>query len=516
MTTKTKKIIVPLNRVEGDLEISVDVNDGIVTDAWSSGLLYRGFENILIGRGALDGLVITPRICGICSTSHLNAAALALDMIKKTTIPQDALRIRNLALATEHLQSDMRQAFLMFATDFQNPVYKNLPMFEEAVKRYEPFKGETVIQVIQQTRQILEIIAIIGGQWPHSSYMVPGGVVSLPCTDDLLQCRLLLKQYRNWYEHRILGCSLERWQTVRSNADLEAWLEERDAHRESDLGFYIRFARMIGLDKIGRGHGNYIGFGSFDLSNDPSKKIDKNPDNRDRLIPSGFAKGTEIFKLDQTKISEHIAYSWFIDDQDDRHPFEGKTRPYASGVESKKYSWAKAPRYNNLPAETGPLADMIISKDPLFIDLIDQNGPSAFTRELARIVRAVKWIPAMEAWISTISADGNFYESSDEIVDGEGFGLVNAARGALGHWVRIEDGQISHYQIIPPTTWNGSPRDSNGVRGPWEEALIGTKIADITNPVELGHVVRSFDPCLVCTVHALSDGKRIGRKLLGI
>jgi hydrogenase large subunit len=186
------------------------------------------------------------------------------------------------------------------------------------------------------------------------------------------------------------------------------------------------------------------------------------------------------------------------------HPFEGETRPYATGQESSKYSWAKAPRFDGLPAETGPLAEMLVAGNPLFVDLVGRNGANAYLRELARLVRAAELIPAMETWLAETTGDAKFYTPPGEIVAGHGFGLTQAARGALGHWVRIADGAIEHYQIITPTAWNASPRDSDGVRGPMEQALVGTPVRDESNPVELGHVVRSFDPCLVCTVHTVS------------
>jgi hydrogenase large subunit len=119
-------------------------------------------------------------------------------------------------------------------------------------------------------------------------------------------------------------------------------------------------------------------------------------------------------------------------------------------------------------------------------------------------------LPAMDRWLSEISPEGSFYTRSPKIGEGTGYGLINAARGALGHWVEILDEKIHRYQIITPTAWNGSPRDSSHLRGPWEEALIGTPVRDPENPVELGYVIRSFDPCLVCTVHSLS-GPRVGR-----
>lgn len=507
--TVTKTLNVPLNRVEGDLEIRVELDGDVVSDAWSSGTMFRGFENILRGRGALDGLVITPRICGICGTAHLAAASKALDMITGMKPPPDALRIRNLALMTEHLQSDMRHAFLMFAADFVNPAYESNPLFPEAVRRYKPFEGDTVCDVIQQTKNVIEIVAILGGQWPHSSYMVPGGVATTINRSSLAQCQHLLVAFKQWYERKVLGCKIDRWRDVRSRLDLDVWLEESAAHRDSELGFYIRFAREAGLDAIGAGHGNYISFPSLEIPT--GSQVRGHDRDANHLVPAGFSKGTKTEPFEQEKVVEHVAHSWFEDYEGGRHPFDGQTRPYASGKESGKYSWAKAPRYDGHPAETGPLAEMVISGHPLFVDLVRQNGPSAFTRELARMTRPVQLIPAMEQWLGEIDAEGRFYIPPIGVADGQGFGSTEASRGALGHWVKIADGRIEHYQIITPTSWHGSPRDSAGVRGAWEEALIGTPVKDPSNPVEVGHVVRSFDACLVCTVHALGRGRSLFR-----
>lgn len=151
--------------------------------------------------------------------------------------------------------------------------------------------------------------------------------------------------------------------------------------------------------------------------------------------------------------------------------------------------------------ETGPLAEMVVGGAPLLTDIIDKQGPSVMARQLARIIRAAELFPAMETWLEEVTREGIFYESPGEIRDGAGFGLVEASRGALGHWVRIREARIVHYQLIPPTTWNASPRDASGSRGPMEEALVGTQVKDAGNPIEVEHIVRSFDPCLVCTVH---------------
>ena len=203
----TKTLNLRLNRVEGDLEIRVDIAGNRVVDAWSAGTMYRGFENIMRGRALLDGLVITPRICGICTTAHLSAAAMALDNLTGAKVPRNAILIRNIALIAEMLQSDMRQTFLMFCPDLANDMYAHLPDYEETVFRYAPFKGKTVINVIKQTKKILEIVAILGGQWPHSSYMVPGGVVCNLGSGDILQCEHLLHDFRNWYENTYLDAA---------------------------------------------------------------------------------------------------------------------------------------------------------------------------------------------------------------------------------------------------------------------------------------------------------------------
>ncbi len=495
----------PVNRVEGDLDLKVEIADKRVADAWCSGTMFRGFEQILAGRGALDGLVITPRVCGICGTAHLTAASLALDAIAGVEVPDNGIRLRNIALMVEHIQSDVRHGFLMFMPDFANPAYRKHHLYDEAVRRYEPFRGQAAIETVRETKNVLEIVAVLGGQWPHSSYMVPGGVVSVPGQSDLLQCLHLLKQYRRWYETRVLGCEVACWNAIQSASDLDAWLMEKEEHRESEVGFFLRFAQEAGLDAAGRGHGNFISFGSFDLPRQTQVKPARAGD--DRLVPAGFARGIIVEAFDAEKISEHVSHSWFRDLGEARHPFDGETRPYASGSEGKKYSWAKAPRYDGIPAETGPLAEAVLAGHPLFTDLVTKSGPNVLIRELARLTRPAVLLDAVEIWLrETLAGDGDFYSPPGEITEGVGAGLTQATRGALGHWVKIEGRKIIHYQIITPTAWHASPRDDGGGRGAMEEALVGTPVKDDQNPVEIGHVVRSFDACLVCTVHSIKKG----------
>lgn len=508
--TITKDVNIPLNRVEGDLEILVDIEGGAITEARSIGTMFRGFEELMLGRGALDGLVITPRICGICSLTHLNAAVEALDAISGVTPPDNARRLRNVALMAETIQNDIRHTALMFMVDFaQQQAYQNASFFNEAQFRYNPMKGCITHDVIKETKKLPQIIAILGGQWPHTSFMVPGGVASIPDKTRLLQCDMIVKQFQAYYEEQILGCSIETWQQVKSLTDLDTWLAESYTHRESEVGFLIRCLRDSNATKLGCGPNRFLSYGNFTMPLDTAVSSASA-----RFIASGFAEGTNIEEFDHNQIREDISHSWFVQESTSQHPSRGKTVPGANaGIRSQDaYSWVKAPRYDGKVAETGPLAEMIVNRNPLFLDMVQHNGPHILARQLARLTRPALFLPAMSIWLEELATrnEENFYNKVETIPDGEGVGLIHAARGALGHWVKVVDEKIVQYQIITPTAWNGSPRDSNGNRGAWEEALLGTPIKDPANPVEAGHVVRSFDPCMVCAVHTVKKASEQG------
>jgi hydrogenase large subunit len=200
---------IPINRVEGDLDIRVTIENGIITDAKSIGTLYRGFENILKNRDPLDSLVITPRVCGICSISHLTAAVKALEDAYKIEPPPQAIRLRNISIMAENLQSDLRQVFLMFMSDFTNECYKDKDFFELANELYAPFKGKTSKEILDITKDIVKIIAYIGGQWPHTSHMVPGGLNILSDDLEILRIKFIVQRIKKWFEESILKTSLD-------------------------------------------------------------------------------------------------------------------------------------------------------------------------------------------------------------------------------------------------------------------------------------------------------------------
>jgi Ni,Fe-hydrogenase I large subunit len=310
--------------------------------------------------------------------------------------------------------------------------------------------------------------------------------------------------FRQWYEKQVLGCPLERWQEVKCLADLDRWLNESESHKAGDLGFFMRFCREAGLHKMGKGTEKFLSYGGVDMPRETAVRGSGN-----FMIPGGFFSEGSMQSFHHEEVAEHVAYSWFNDYGGGRHPFVGETRPYATGYEGQKYSWCKAPRYSGHTVETGPLAQMMIMGNPLIREIVKVEGASSYVRELARLMRPAFLLPAMDIWtFETIQSSEPSYTSAAPPATGAGHGLIEATRGALGHWVKLQDGKIVNYQVITPTAWNGSPRDSEGQRGAWEEALIGTRVQDPDNPVEIGHVVRSYDPCLVCTVHMIRNGKR--------
>jgi hydrogenase large subunit len=190
-----------------------------------------------------------------------------------------------------------------------------------------------------------------------------------------------------------------------------------------------------------------------------------------------------------------------------QNPFEGVTQPDIKAKDG--YTWAKAPRYGDKVMQTGPLAQALINENALIVSLHKEYKDCAYVRELARALRPLEYIRYAKEFINGALdhfGDETYIQVTNSF-SGEGIGLVEAARGALGHWIKIEDGSITNYQIITPTAWNGSPKDREGNLGAWEQALIGVKVKNPDNPMEMGHIIRSFDPCLVCTVHTIDMSK---------
>jgi hydrogenase large subunit len=526
----TKRIdmhISPLGRVEGDLDVNLVVEDGVVVDAWTEAAMFRGFEIILKGKDPQAGLIVTPRICGICGGSHLYKSAYALDVAWRTEMPPNATLVRNIAQACETLQSIPRWFYALFAYDLVNKNYGKAATYEEAVRRFTPFVGSSYAPGVTLSGKPVEVYAIFGGQWPHSSFMIPGGVMCGPTLSDVTRAIAILEQWKTeWLEQIWLGCSVERWLENKSWNDVLAWMDENESQSNSDCAFFIRYCLDVGLNKLGAGVGAYLAMGTYF---DP--ELYAKPTIADRnaalIVRSGIYDGANYHDFDQANVREDHTYSFFKG-SGSLHPFEGVTEPLdpAEAQKQGKYTWAKAPRYNipgvgALPLEAGPLARQVVAGrdnaashqdyDPLFLDAIKTVGPSVMTRVLARMHEAPKYYQRVRQWLAALDLHEKFYIKPTEYSEGQGFGATEAARGCLADWIKIKDGKIENYQVVTPTAWNIGPRDHNRVLGPVEQAFVGVPITDMQEPIEIAHVARSFDSCLVCTVHAYD--KKTGKEL---
>jgi hydrogenase large subunit len=506
MTRRTVNI--DLNRVEGDLEFQLELEGNTVIDARCIGTLYRGFEQIMVGREPKDSLVITPRVCGICGTAHLYAAVQALEQLAHVPVTEHAALIRNLCLLAENTQSDLRQSFLFFMPDLCNARYAGLQQADALQRAFAPLQGSVVRGALEASRQLTGIVAQFGGQWPHSSYMLPGGVTTPATPRRLLACRDLVEKTIAWVEKDLLADTLDNWLAIPDAATLWQWLAV-PACADSAMGLFIRTSRQIGLHQLGKGSTQMLSYGA--------SQTDAETRQLRSLAGVYLGQHNEIQPLDQRKINEHVRYSWFLDYPGGKHPWQGETIPHyqstPAGQETGKYTWTKAPRYGTAVMQTGPLAERLVDGDALLTDLFRQEGDNTWLRQFARLHRACHSLLMMREILRQLPQKMDQAHLIDPEIthwpDGESYGLVQAARGALGHWLRVRDGKIEKYQIVTPTSWNASPRDSEGQHGHWEQSVIGVTLQDPDDPLEIGHIVRSHDPCLVCTVHFAQTRRKI-------
>ena len=479
MITKTI-VFSPFSRLEGDLQVKVDIEDGRIVRSRAAGTLYRGFELMLRGRSPLDAMVITCRVCGQCGLAHSAASAGAIRALTGVDMPPNAYLACNVMSAIETVLSHLTQFYLSFAPDLAEPPYD-----DEAAKRFLPPSGRSYSRALRAREEILGVLGLFAGKWPNTLAIQPGGTTRPVEASEIRRARGLLEEFIEFINQQVIRCELDRWLALRSASDLDGWLGEGE-HAASDIGFFVRVFLQRGLDRIGAWPARFISSGGW-----------AGPTGQTLTRP-GFHDGSAA-QFDPAEIVEHVKYSWYDPYEGGVHPFDGESDPAPERTEA--YSWAKAPRYGGQPAEAGPLARMVNDRDPLVMDLLDKHGPSAFVREFARLHELIRLLKQIGVWLNEVNPEEPFCRETPRAQAGSGVGLVEAPRGILGHWMRAEAGRIQNYQIITPTGWNLSPRDSEDRPGPLEAALVGTPVPDPDRPVAMSYVVKSFDPCLFCTVH---------------
>lgn len=512
-----KVVIDPVTRIEGHLSIELEVDKGKVLDAKSSGDLFRGWETILQGRDPRDAQHITQRICGVCPVGHAMASTLNLDNAFKISPPDNGRIIRNLIAAGNLFHSHILHFYHLAALDFvditsvvrykgKDPALNNLK--EWAKKELEnnkiapaaPFlpryEGDYIkddelnltaishyVEALGMARKGQEMIAIWGGKMPHVMTIVPGGVTEQPTAEKIAA-----------YVYR-----LEEIQSFINNKYIPDVIAVAKAYPK-----YF---------KVGKGCGNLLSYGVFEKNNEAT----------DWIHARGVFINGKADKLDPNKIIEHVKYSKYSS-ATKLHPSKGETVPKVD--KEGAYSWLKAPRYDNNVMEVGPLARMGITyltkKDPEAAKLVEStlkmfDAPvdalfSVLGRHAARALEAKFIADKAASWALELKPGKPVATKFEIPENGEGFGLTEAQRGSLGHWISVKNKKIDRYQCIVPSTWNCSPMDDSGKKGAIEQALIGTEIKDTNNPIEAARIVRSFDPCIACAVHIVEPAKGVDIK----
>ncbi|GFE63749.1 nickel-dependent hydrogenase large subunit [Litoreibacter roseus] len=473
-----KLIVGPFNRVEGDLEIKLDVEDGRVAAAYANAPLFRGFEQMMVGKAPEDALTITPRICGICSISQSAAASAALGAAAGVAPAPEGMRVAAILHAIENVCDHLTHFNLFFCADFARPAYAGRAWHARAVDRFTAMEGSGARACVEARAQILHIVGLLGGKWPHTLAIQPGGVTRAPTARDCVRMASTLASFRRYLETVVFGAPVESFAEIATADALVGW-------DKGDAGLFMDIAADLALGQMGAGPGRYMSFGAYPL-----------PDGR--AFASGLWEAGHLQPVDTRDIREDLSHAWMHGAT--AHPSDGRTDP-DEDMSDPAYSWCKAPRLGGRTVETGAFARQVVDGHPAAVELAGR-GSNALNRVAGRLLEVARTQLLLEQWVADIAPEARFMDSVTLPQTGDGEGLVEAARGALGHWIRIEDGRIAGYQIIAPTTWNFSPRDAAGTPGPVEAALEGAVVGDDEDtPLTVQHIVRSFDPCMVCTVH---------------
>ncbi len=467
----------PVTRIEGHLEIEVTVDlvggDQQVISAKSVGKMFRGFEMILAGRDPRDAAQYTQRICGVCPVSHAMASTRTLDNAFGVTPPDNGRIVRNLILGANFIQSHVLHFYHLSAVDFIDTTgLLDLSPWAPRYVTADMATGATAGTLVNNylaalaiRRKAHQMGAIFGGKLPCTGSFVVGGVTEVVSAEKIAEFRSLLTEIRSFIDNVYI------------------------ADATTVAGLFPDYY------SLGVGNGNLLAYGAFDL----------NSAGTSRLFASGRRTDGSAQAMDPADITERVTYSWYTPACDDLNPAAGATEPDAA--KPGAYSWMKAPRYLNKAHELGPLARM-------WINGYYTNGVSVLDRIVARAQEAKLIADTMDGWLDQLVPGDPVYQSSSIPTTASGVGLTEAPRGALGHWMDIDSSVILRYQVVTPTNWNASPLDHLNQPGPIEAALVGTPVADMSQPIEVLRVVHSFDPCLACAVHMVrpddrSKGSRI-------
>ena len=563
-------VVDPVTRIEGHLRIEAQLEGNKVSDAWSSGTMFRGIELILRGRDPREAWIWTQRICGVCTTVHALASVRAVENALGIEVPDNARLIRNLIGGSQLVQDHVIHFYHLHALDW---VDVTLALKADPAKTSQlaqsisdwPKSSTTYFRGVQDRVKTLvaskQLSLFASGYWGHPAYQLPPEA-NLMAVAHYIEALDFQREFIRM--HAVLGGKNPHLQTYLVGGMSTALdPNEPDAPINPERITLLmklvedaqEFVNKVYIPDVlavapfyrdwftrGEGLGNFLAYGEY-----PSSSIN---DPAGFFFPRGIILNRDLSKvhpMDPANVTEYVTHSWYDYPNGDGgalHPAQGETRPHYTGPTppfehldvDKKYSWLKAPRYQDKAMEIGPLARMLVAYASGHKDvqaavngvLAKLNAPptalfSTLGRIAARAIETKIMAAQLKVWVVELqrhlgSGDTRIHAGEKWDPDtwpktAQGFGFHEAPRGALGHWVEIEDKKIKNYQCVVPSTWNAGPRDAHGQRGAYEAALLNTPLADPERPLEILRTVHSFDPCLACAVHVVDlEGRVLAKR----
>jgi hydrogenase large subunit len=559
-------VVDPVTRIEGHLRIEAEFSGGAVSDAWSSGTMFRGIELILRGRDPREAWIWTQRICGVCTTVHALTSVRAVEDALGIEVPENANLIRNIIGASQYVQDHVIHFYHLHALDWvdvtlalkadpgkTSQLAESISPWPKSSRVY--FKGiQDRVKALVDSKQLS---LFSSGYWGHPAYHLPPEA-NLLAVAHYIEALEFQKDYIRI--HAVLGGKNPHLQTylvggmstamdpnepqATINPERITFLTELAGKAQAFVDqVYIPDVLAVASfyrDWFGRGEGlgNFLSYGDF-----PQGSV---KDASRFFLPRGaiFNRDlSKVYPVDPANVAEYVTHSWYEysdGDQKAKHPYQGETNPKYTGPKppyeylqtEQKYSWLKAPRYQDHAMEVGPLSRMLVAyasghqevKDLVNGALAKLGAPasalfSTLGRIAARAIEAQLMARQVSKWVEELGNklghgdvrvhNGEKWEPDTWPREAQGFGFHEAPRGSLAHWIQIEEKKIKNYQAVVPTTWNAGPRDGKGQRGAYEASLLKTPIADPERPVEILRTIHSFDPCLACAVHVVdAQGRR--------
>jgi len=556
-------VVDPVTRIEGHLRVEVEIKDGKVVDAYSSGTMVRGFELILKGRDPRDAWAFTERACGVCTTVHALASVRTVEEALNITVPPNAELVRNLMFCAQYMQDHVVHFYHLHALDWVDVVSalkadpKKTSELAQSISNYSKSSTgyfsdlQKKLTTFVQSGQ-LGIFA--NGYWGHSAFKLPAEA-NLMAVAHYLEALEWQKEMvkvhtifggKNPHPNYLVGgvpCSVNIDDSNALNAERLAYVgtlfEQGREFIEQvyipDLLAVASFYKDWGA--IGGGLPNYMAYG--DLPTNGYADVAKFKFPRGVILNRDLTKIHEIDGKNPQEVQEFVTHSWYEYSDGDaagKHPWDGETKfnytgpkpPYEQLNVNEKYSWLKTPRWKGHAMEVGPLARLLVAYGSGRKEVQDiVNGTlkkldvpvaalfSTLGRTAARGLETqliANWSKEFYDQLLTNIKNGDTRMFNNEKWDpstwpdeAKGVGMTEAPRGALAHWIVIKDKKIDNYQLVVPSTWNASPRDDKGQMSAYESALIGTPVANPEQPLEILRTIHSFDPCIACAVHLYDE-----------